>query len=75
MKVLSRLLIVLSLIGLNCASQPKPSDLAATIERELRSQYLIAYQSTNPGSEGFRPIEVKVKRPGAQVTTVAGYYP
>ena len=39
MKVLSRLLIVLSLIGLNCASQPKPSDLAATIERQIRATY------------------------------------
>jgi len=38
-KVLSRLLIVLSLIGLNCASQPKPSDLAATIERQIRATY------------------------------------
>ena len=44
MKVLSRLLILLSLvflslIGLNCASQPKPTDIAAKIERQLRATY------------------------------------
>ena len=44
MKVLSRLLILLSLvllslIGLNCASQPKPSDIEAKIERQLRATY------------------------------------
>jgi protein-disulfide isomerase len=43
-KVLSRLLIpscivLLSLIGLNCFSQPKPTDIAAKIERQLRATY------------------------------------
>jgi protein-disulfide isomerase len=43
-KVLFRLLIpscliFLSLIGLNCASQPKPTDIAAKIERQLRATY------------------------------------
>jgi protein-disulfide isomerase len=43
-KVLSRFLILLSLallsvIGLNCASQPKPTDIAAKIERQLRATY------------------------------------
>jgi len=43
-KVLSRLLILLSLvflslIGLNCSSQPKPTDIAAKIERQLRATY------------------------------------
>jgi Ca-activated chloride channel family protein len=46
-----------------------------TIERELRAQYLISYQSSNPEREGFRPIELEVRRPGAKVATVAGYYP
>ena len=44
MKVFSRLLILLSLvllsvIGLNCASQSKPTDIAAKIERQLRATY------------------------------------
>jgi protein-disulfide isomerase len=43
-KVSSRLLILLSLvflslIGLNCASQPKPTEIAAKIERQLRATY------------------------------------
>jgi protein-disulfide isomerase len=43
-KVFSRLLILLSLvllsiIGLNCASQSKPTDIAAKIERQLRATY------------------------------------
>ena len=44
MKLFSRLLILLSLvllsvIGLNCASQSKPTDIAAKIERQLRATY------------------------------------
>ncbi|MGH7337925.1 MAG: VWA domain-containing protein, partial [Myxococcota bacterium] len=46
-----------------------------TIERELRSQYLIAYQSSHADGVEFRPLELDVERPGAQVSTVAGYYP
>jgi len=43
-KALSRLLILLSFvllsfIGLNCASQAKPTDMAAKIERQLRATY------------------------------------
>jgi Ca-activated chloride channel family protein len=44
------------------------------IQRELRAQYLIAYQSDGTG-EGFREIELRVKRPGVEVRTVRGYYP
>ena len=39
LKVFSRLLIVFSLIGLNCASQPKPADLSSQIERQIRATY------------------------------------
>jgi hypothetical protein len=46
------------------------------IQRELRSQYLIGYQSNSDRKDpGFRRIEVKVKRPGTQVRTISGYYP
>jgi protein-disulfide isomerase len=38
-KVLSRLLILLSLICLNCASQPKLTDLTTRIERQIRATY------------------------------------
>jgi VWFA-related protein len=46
------------------------------VEKELRSQYLLAYQSSNPGrDEKFRTVEVKVAKPGLEAKTVRGYYP
>jgi len=38
-KAFSSLLILLSLICLNCASQPKPTDLTTRIERQIRATY------------------------------------
>ena len=47
----------------------------AAIQEELRSKYLIAYQSTNTsGGDQFRAVELKVSRPG-EVKTMRGYYP
>ncbi|HSS75640.1 MAG TPA: VWA domain-containing protein [Thermoanaerobaculia bacterium] len=50
-----------------------------TIQSELRSQYLLAYQSTKerePGdAEKFRTVEVKLARPGLEAKTLRGYYP
>lgn len=43
------------------------------IEHELRSRYYLAYNSDRPEDEGFRPVEVKVKRGKAR--TMRGYYP
>ena len=45
-----------------------------SIEEELRSQYVISYQSTAEG-EGFREVEIKVKRPGVSAKSIRGYYP
>lgn len=46
------------------------------IERELRSQYLIAYQSSNTiRDERFRAVELRVRRPGVVAKTMRGYYP
>jgi Ca-activated chloride channel homolog len=46
------------------------------IQKELRSQYLLAYQSSNEGdSEKFRTVEVKLAKPGMEAKTVRGYYP
>ncbi|HEV7505879.1 MAG TPA: VWA domain-containing protein [Thermoanaerobaculia bacterium] len=49
------------------------------IQNELRSQYLLAYQSNKerePGdAEKFRAVEVKVARPGLEAKTLRGYYP
>jgi VWFA-related protein len=45
------------------------------IEEELRSQYLIGYQSSQSDSEGFRKVTVDVGRQGLKVKTIPGYYP
>jgi VWFA-related protein len=48
----------------------------AAIEEELRSKYLLAYQSTNTsGSTGFRTVDLTTSRPGVEVKTMRGYYP
>lgn len=46
----------------------------AAIERELRSQYLLVYQSDGSGP-GFRTVDVAVRRPGLAVRTMRGYLP
>jgi Ca-activated chloride channel family protein len=47
------------------------------VEEDLRSQYLIAYESTQSGKdrEKFRTVEVEVARPGLEAKTLRGYYP
>lgn len=46
------------------------------IEEELRSQYLVAYNSDQPGSEDkYREVEVKVKGGKLKARTIRGYYP
>jgi Ca-activated chloride channel family protein len=46
------------------------------VQRELRSQYLITYQSTNTaGDDIFRSVEVKVDVPGVRVRAMSGYFP
>ena len=46
------------------------------IQRELRSRYLLAYQSSNTtGSKAFRTIEVEVSQSGLEAKTLRGYYP
>lgn len=48
----------------------------ASVEEELRSQYMLAYQSTNQSrNDKFRTIEVKLSRPGLEAKTARGYYP
>jgi VWFA-related protein len=48
----------------------------ATVEEELRSQYMLAYQSTNQSRDDkFRAVEVKLAKPGLEAKTVRGYYP
>lgn len=48
----------------------------AAIERELRSQYLVAFAPDPPGKSGeFSPIEVKVQGGRLKVRAPRGYYP
>lgn len=73
MKVLSRLLIpsciiLCSLIGQNCASQSKPTDIAAKIERQIRATYklppevpvAIGALSPSPEWPGFDAFTVTI---------------
>ncbi|HET9227005.1 MAG TPA: VWA domain-containing protein [Thermoanaerobaculia bacterium] len=46
------------------------------IERELRSQYRISYQSSNNSPrDGFRAVTVEVAQKGVEARTISGYYP
>ncbi len=46
------------------------------IARELRTKYLIAYQSSNTSSDGqYREIEVELSQKDAEARTIRGYYP
>ena len=46
------------------------------IQKELRSQYLLAYQSSREGDrDKFRAVEVKLAKPGLEAKTMRGYYP
>ena len=46
------------------------------VQSELRSQYLLAYQSPQQeDGERFREVEVEVGKPGLEAKTVRGYYP
>jgi Ca-activated chloride channel homolog len=57
----------------------KAAELAlvyAEIERELRSRYLLAFQSGQAAAAGgYRQIEVKMRRSGLRARTARGYYP
>ncbi|MDH3743636.1 MAG: VWA domain-containing protein [Acidobacteriota bacterium] len=46
------------------------------IQRELRSRYYLAYQSSNTDTSGdFRTIEVELARSDLEAKTLRGYYP
>jgi VWFA-related protein len=47
-----------------------------TIQEEIRSRYLLGYQSSNTSkSKAFRAVEVRVARQGLEIKTMRGYYP
>ncbi len=46
------------------------------IQQELRSRYLLAYQSSNTsGKDDFRSIQVELEPGGMEAKTLRGYYP
>lgn len=48
----------------------------ARLEKDLRSQYLIAYNAqTTTKDRAYRKVEVKVSRPDATVRTIRGFIP
>jgi Ca-activated chloride channel homolog len=51
------------------------SKVYEAIEQELRSQYLLVYQSSLDAGDDFRQVEVEVTRPGLTAKTIRGYYP
>jgi len=51
------------------------SDAYAQIQRDLRSRYLLTYQSSAAGGDGFRSIEVEVADRDLEVRTLRGYFP
>ncbi len=52
------------------------AEIYQTIQKELRSQYLIAYQSSNTRQGNtFRAVNLEVDVPEAEVKTLSGYYP
>lgn len=58
-------------------------DVYDQIEAELRSRYLLAYNSDaevrqedgERADDGFREVEVKIKKRGLDARTIRGYYP
>jgi VWFA-related protein len=48
----------------------------AEINRELRTQYLLAYTSSSEApTDQLRKVKVEVDRPKVNVRTISGYYP
>jgi VWFA-related protein len=46
------------------------------VEKELRSQYRIAYQSSKTSTDGaFRTVKLQMAKDGMEARTISGYYP
>ncbi len=76
--VVAKLRRLASETGGRCYTVSRASDLRSIyekIEQELRTQYVVAYQSSQSQGDGYRSVEVKVNRPGLKAKTIPGYYP
>ncbi len=76
--VLSKLRRLATETGGNCYTVARAAELKSIyekIEQELRTQYVLAYQSTQSQGGEYRTVEVKLDRPGLKAKTIPGYYP
>ncbi len=56
-------------------TQQEPKEIFDRIEKELRSQYMLAFSPPQKSRDGkFHKLEVKLKQPGAKVRSRSGYY-
>jgi VWFA-related protein len=56
-------------------SARKLDRIYSQIEQDLRSQYLLGYQSPQIESRDYREVKVEIDLQGLEVKTVPGYYP
>ncbi len=61
-------------LAFNVASAARLPEAYRQIEEDLRSQYLLTFQSAQEGAD-FRRLRVRVSRRGVKVRSAAGYYP
>ena len=76
--VVSKLRRLASETGGSCYTVDRASDLKTIyekIEQELRTQYVLAYQSSQSVGDEYRTVEVKLDRPGLRAKTIPGYFP
>ena len=76
--VLAKLRRLASETGGNCYTVSRASELQAIyekIEQELRTQYVLAYQSSESTGDAYRTVEVRVAEPGLKAKTIPGYFP
>ncbi len=77
--IYSKMLQLARETGGDCIFIDRVSELAEvyeSIQEELRSQYLIAYQSSQvKDGDAFRRVEVKIRRKGLDAKTIRGYFP
>ena len=51
-------------------------DAYSQLEKDLRTQYLVSYYTeSTKKDQRYRPVEVKVNRPGVRVRTIRGFIP
>jgi Ca-activated chloride channel family protein len=76
--IVSKLRRLASETGGACYTVGRASELEAIyekIEQELRTQYVVAYQSSQSEGDDYRTVEVTIDQPGLKAKTIPGYFP